>query len=164
MNEQRAWYRAPEGWGSVRYEDDRILEIELPRPRGDVPSDIGRPPHSVRSLVDRLTQYFAGEREEGVSLPAGLQLDWSGIDGFRARVYEEVSRIPAGQTRSYADVAAAAGNPRAARAVGTAMATNPFPIVVPCHRVVRADGSLGEFGGGVKLKERMLTIERGDRD
>jgi len=78
---------------------------------------------------------------------------------LQRRVLETTAAIPFGQTRSYAQVAASAGIPRAARFVGNTMARNPFPIVVPCHRVVRADGSAGLFGGGTDLKRRMLRLE-----
>ena len=79
---------------------------------------------------------------------------------FRRRVLEECARIPAGEVRTYGQLAAACGNPRAARAVGTAMATNPVPGIVPCHRVVRGDGRIGHYSaGGPDQKERMLKAE-----
>ncbi|MCA1832525.1 MAG: methylated-DNA--[protein]-cysteine S-methyltransferase [Actinomycetota bacterium] len=157
MNE--AWYKAPEGLGLVRYEGDRILEIELPRVRKNMRSNGAAPP-AVAELTTELTAYFAGANNR-VRLPKGLRLDWQGVNGFTKRVYDVVAQIPSGDTWSYGEVAAAAGKPGAARAVGRAMATNPFPIFVPCHRVVRSDGSLGGFGGGLAMKERMLGFERG---
>jgi methylated-DNA-[protein]-cysteine S-methyltransferase len=144
----------------VRYEGDRILEIELPRPRRGPPPGGASPP--IMEFIDSLASYFAGRRA-AVSLPQGVLLDWQGAAGFTKRVYDVVARIPSGETWSYGEVAAAAGKPGAARAVGRAMATNPFPVVVPCHRVVRSDGSLGGFGGGLKMKERMIGIEQGAR-
>jgi methylated-DNA-[protein]-cysteine S-methyltransferase len=113
-------------------------------------------------LLRDLSAYFAGTKRT-VDLPSGLRFDMDGLGEFRARVYREVSRIPAGETLSYGEVARRVGHPGAARAVGTAMATNPFAPIVPCHRVVRSDGSLGGYGGGLALKEKMLRHERTSR-
>ena len=88
-----------------------------------------------------------------------LQMDWDGITPFRRAVLEEAMRIPAGETRSYGWLAAKVGRPRAARAVGRVMATNPFPIVVPCHRVIGSDGALHGYGGGLAMKEALLKAE-----
>jgi len=104
----------------------------------------------------RLLQDYA--RGRPVSF-AGLALDWEGLSSFRRQVLEEVRAVPWGQTVTYAWLAARLGRPRGARAVGQALARNPFPIVVPCHRVVGADGSLGGYGGGLALKERLLALE-----
>jgi methylated-DNA-[protein]-cysteine S-methyltransferase len=79
--------------------------------------------------------------------------------GFRLGVLEHLREIPYGHTESYAEVAAAAGSPRAVRAVGSACATNPLPVVVPCHRVVRSDGGMGGYLGGVAAKEYLLRLE-----
>jgi O-6-methylguanine DNA methyltransferase len=86
-------------------------------------------------------------------------IDWDGIAGFRRAVLEETMRIPAGETRSYGWLAAQVGRPRAARAVGRVMATNPLPVVVPCHRVIGSDGSLHGYGGGLDLKAALLRLE-----
>ncbi|MEW6582339.1 MAG: MGMT family protein [Actinomycetota bacterium] len=95
--------------------------------------------------------------------PAGVPdgIDWRFVPaGFRREVLEACARIPAGEVRSYGELAADAGRPGAARAVGTAMATNPLPPVVPCHRVVRSDGRIGEYGaGGPERKRAMLAAE-----
>ncbi len=88
-----------------------------------------------------------------------LHIDWNGLSGFRRAVLEETMRIPAGETRSYGWIAEKVGHPRAARAVGRVMATNPLPLVVPCHRVVGSDGSLTGYGGGLALKETLLRLE-----
>lgn len=86
-------------------------------------------------------------------------IDWNGISGFRRAVLEETLRIPAGETRSYGWLAAKVNRPRAARAVGRVMATNPLPLVVPCHRVVGSDGGLHGYGGGLPMKETLLRAE-----
>ena len=86
-------------------------------------------------------------------------LDLSLARGFGRDVIERLREIPYGETRSYAQVAAAAGSPRAVRAVGTACRRNPLPVAIPCHRVVRSDGALGQYVGGVEAKQRLLRIE-----
>lgn len=101
-----------------------------------------------------LDQYFAGERRG-----FDLRLDWRLTTGFVNRVLRETARIPFGQTRSYAEMATAAGSPRAFRAAGSALGANPIPIVVPCHRVLRSGGALGGYGGGLDVKRRLLTLE-----
>lgn len=111
-------------------------------------------PAEVSDLDERIRAVACG-REGGEGLP----IDWEGLTPFRRGVLEETMRIPAGQTRSYGWLAAKVGRPRAARAVGRVMATNPLPLVVPCHRVVAGDGSLRGYGGGLPMKERLLKAE-----
>jgi len=102
-----------------------------------------------------LDQYFAGKR-----LDFDLKVDWSTVlRGFARKVLQATARIPAGQVLSYGDVAARAGNPRASRAAGNALHANPVAIIVPCHRIVRSDGSLGGYGGGVPNKVWLLAHE-----
>lgn len=86
-------------------------------------------------------------------------LDLSLAHGFGRQVVEQLRQIPYGQTRSYAEVADAVGSPRAVRAVGTACRKNPLPIAIPCHRVVRSDGSLGQYAGGPEAKRILLAVE-----
>jgi methylated-DNA-[protein]-cysteine S-methyltransferase len=81
------------------------------------------------------------------------------LSGFSAKVLKETCKIPHGKVGTYSGLATKVGSPRAVRAVGTALANNPFPLVIPCHRVVRADGSLGGFGGGIKMKKELLSRE-----
>jgi methylated-DNA-[protein]-cysteine S-methyltransferase len=97
---------------------------------------------------------------EGASPPSGVPLDLGRCTGFRREVLDLLRTIPPGQTRSYAEVARALGRPRAVRAVGTACATNPLPLVIPCHRVVRSDGAVGGYLGGPEVKRRLLASER----
>lgn len=106
--------------------------------------------------VDRqLDEYFAGARRV-----FDLPLDWRLVRGFTRRALDAVCAIPYGETAGYGEVAITAGSPGAARAVGTACATTPFSIVVPVHRVVRADGSLGEYGGQPEVKRFLVDLER----
>lgn len=101
-----------------------------------------------------LDEYFAGRRRA-----FDLPLDHRLTSGFRADVLAQLPRIGYGETASYADVARAAGHPRAVRAVGSACGANPLPIVVPCHRVVRSDGTTGGYAGGAEAKRVLLTLE-----
>jgi len=111
-------------------------------------------PARLDLAADELEEYFAGRRT-GFDLPLDLQLS----SGFRRTVLSHLSDIAYGSTVSYAAVAAAAGNPKAVRAVGTACATNPLPVVLPCHRVIRSDGVLGQYVGGADAKHALLTLE-----
>lgn len=101
-----------------------------------------------------LDEYFAGVRTA-----FDLPLDWRLSAGFRSTVLHHLPEIAYGHTASYARVAELAGNPKAVRAVGSACATNPLPVVVPCHRVVRSDGAMGGYLGGVEAKHVLLTLE-----
>jgi methylated-DNA-[protein]-cysteine S-methyltransferase len=103
-----------------------------------------------------LDDYFAGRRRT-----FDVPLDWRLTHGFRGAVLHQLIDIEFGHTASYGTVAQRVGNPKAVRAVGTACATNPLPLVVPCHRVVRSDGSIGNYGGGVEAKRLLLALEAG---
>ncbi|GGK75656.1 MULTISPECIES: methylated-DNA--[protein]-cysteine S-methyltransferase [Streptomyces aurantiacus group] len=105
--------------------------------------------------IDQLKAYFAGELKE-FDLP--LRLDGT---PFQRTVWDQLRRIPYGETRSYGELADALGNPKASRAVGLANGRNPVGIIVPCHRVVGANGSLTGYGGGLDRKKRLLDFERG---
>ena len=111
-------------------------------------------PEEMQPFARQFEDYLSGERR-GWNLPLDLRL----AHGFRAEVLQHLMTIPYGETESYGEVAAALGRPRASRAVGTACATNPLPIVIPCHRVLRSDGSLGGYGGHPELKQRLLAME-----
>jgi methylated-DNA-[protein]-cysteine S-methyltransferase len=101
-----------------------------------------------------LDLYFEGRLTE-----FDLPLDWQLSRDFRRKVLRAIARIPYGQTRSYTQMATSAGNERAVRAAGTACGTNPIPLVVPCHRVLRSGGALGGYGGGLVMKEGLLRLE-----
>jgi methylated-DNA-[protein]-cysteine S-methyltransferase len=110
-------------------------------------------PARTAEVRRQLAEYFAGERREFdlVLAPAGTP--------FERSVWDELRKIPFGETRSYGEIAQALGRPGAARAVGRANGANPIPIVVPCHRVIGSDGSLTGFGGGLDAKSRLLELE-----
>lgn len=111
-------------------------------------------PGRLDGVARQLDEYFAGRRTS-----FELALDRRLSRGFRRTVLARLAEVGYGRTASYAQLAAAAGSPRAVRAVGTACATNPLPIVVPCHRVVRSDGSAGGYVGGAEAKRTLLTLE-----
>jgi methylated-DNA-[protein]-cysteine S-methyltransferase len=111
-------------------------------------------PRRLDAAARQLDDYFAGRRTT-FQLPLDLRLS----TGFRRSVLEHLRGIAYGTTESYATVATATGHPTAVRAVGSACATNPLPVVVPCHRVVRSDGAIGNYLGGVEAKRTLLTLE-----
>lgn len=111
-------------------------------------------PSRLDTVARELGEYFAGRRQS-----FDLPLDLSLARGFRREVLTHLREISYGQTASYAQVAAAAGNPKAVRAVGSACATNPLPLLIPCHRVVRSDGSPGQYLGGPGAKRTLLSLE-----
>jgi methylated-DNA-[protein]-cysteine S-methyltransferase len=101
-----------------------------------------------------LEEYFEGRRED-----FDVTLDWSLTTGFRRRVLQQCARIPFGATSTYKEMAIAAGSPRAFRAAGGALGSNPIPIIVPCHRVLASGGGLGGYTGGLERKRRLLSLE-----
>ncbi len=112
-------------------------------------------PARLDAAARQLDEYFTGRRESFT-----LPIDHALSSGFRLRVQEALPSIPYGSTRSYAAMAQAVGVPNAVRAVGSACSTNPLPIVVPCHRVLRSDGTLGGYLGGPEAKATLLALER----
>ncbi|MGH3098059.1 MAG: methylated-DNA--[protein]-cysteine S-methyltransferase [Streptosporangiales bacterium] len=111
-------------------------------------------PGRLDEVARELEEYFGGWRTT-FDLPLDLRL----AHGFRRTVLAHLPAIAYGHTESYGEVATAVGNPRAVRAVGSACATNPLPVVVPCHRVVRSDGSVGGYAGGTEAKHTLLSLE-----
>lgn len=111
--------------------------------------------HRLDEVSRELERYFAG------SLRAfTVPVDYALSSGFRREVLRRLPRIPYGSSASYQEVARLAGSPRAARAVGSACATNPVPIIIPCHRVLRSDGTLGGYSGGLDVKRFLLALEQ----
>ena len=113
-----------------------------------------RAPRRLDDAARELDEYFARRRKQ-----FDLPLDLSLSHGFRQTVQQHLPRIGYGQTRSYRQIAELVGNPKAVRAVGTACATNPLPVVIPCHRVLRTDGTLGGYIGGLDAKTALLDLE-----
>lgn len=115
---------------------------------------IVKAPKRLDAVLYALEGYFAGRRTT-FELPLDRRLS----SGFRLSVQRRLSEIAYGETKSYQEVATLVGSPNASRAVGTACATNPLPIVVPCHRVLRSNGDLGGYAGGLATKEALLSLE-----
>src|SRR5579871_2890653 len=132
--------------------DAGVRAIDL-HPPDDIPGSESLSHPILRQVTDQLRAYFAGELTE-----FDLPLDLQGTP-FQKRVWEELLRIPYGETRSYSFVAGSIGAPKAVRAVGAANGQNPIPIVIPCHRVIGAGGSLTGYGGGLPLKRYLLDLE-----
>jgi methylated-DNA-[protein]-cysteine S-methyltransferase len=115
----------------------------------------GRGRRHVEQAREELAEYLAGRRTFFT-----VPVDLAGVAGFQSRVLAEAARIPFGEVESYAALARRIGHPRAARAVGNALGANPVPVLVPCHRVIRGDGTWGHYAFGPELKTRLLELER----
>lgn len=154
----------PVGSAVIAVTDDGLVALELT----DAPPEFAlqavalrlgavpqHDPAAIEHVARQLDEYFEGDRTD-----FDVEIDWTMVRGFTRAALEAVCAIPYGETASYGEVAVLAGAPRAARAVGTACATTPISIVVPAHRVVRADGSLGEYGGRPEVKRFLVELEQ----
>lgn len=153
-------FDSPVGRLLLAGDGERLIQVCFqcgPRPQrpADGWMDDGAP---FRAAIRQLGEYFAGERRR-FELPLAPR----GTD-FQRRVWRALTEIPYGGTISYGELARRIGNPSASRAVGLANGANPLPIVVPCHRVIGADGSLTGFGGGLPIKRRLLALEGAGAD
>jgi methylated-DNA-[protein]-cysteine S-methyltransferase len=142
---------------------DGLIRVAYPREDHDVVlahlADTVSPrvllaPARLDAAARQLDEYFTAGRQH-----FDLTLDLQLAHGFRRTVLEHLRDVPYGQTVSYAHLAATVGNARAVRAVGTACATNPLPVLIPCHRVIRSDGALGAYIGGADVKQTLVTLE-----
>jgi len=165
-------YQTPYGEGSLYWEGKLLTGHRLPGrnvtsanvtgPSGTSANpmrEIAEPPATCAqfSLTALLEAYF---RAEPIDFDAdSLPIDWSLYSPFILTVATALTQVPYGATTTYADLAAAAGHPGAQRAVGSAMAKNRLPILIPCHRVIRSDGTLGHFSAGEEWKPRLLAME-----
>ena len=143
----------PRGLLRIKYADEPIEGV-LADVAARVSPRILRAPARTDEARHELEAYF-GLRRRSFNLP----IDWSLVHGFAGRILRRTAGIPFGDVRSYGQVAAQAGSPRAARAAGNALGSNPIPIVVPCHRVLHADGGLGGYSGGLDRKRYLLALE-----
>ncbi len=152
-------FRTPIGTLRLVGDEDAIDRIELPNRAAEPPDPAWTPsnsdlPAALAEAKRQIGEYFAGARRE-FDLPLALE----GTE-FQRHVWAELRRIPFGETISYGELAARIGKPTASRAVGAANGRNPAPVVVPCHRVVSHDGTLGGYGGGLPTKQALLDLER----
>ncbi len=157
------------GWLAVAYRDERLAAITIGHPSAAAAiaglqvdaewtgTDRNDLPKPVAEVVERLERYAVGEEVTFADVP----LDLSHLTAFQQRVVKACRKIGRGKTKTYGELATVAGAPGAARAVGSVMAKNRLPIIVPCHRVVGSGGSLGGFSAptGLSLKQRMLALE-----
>ena len=154
------------GWIGILGSAKGLLSTTLPQPSAQearrlLGDSLNQPTLSLslfEDLVGRLRAYFSGYK---ASFPD--ELDLSGATPFQREVWEKTRLIHYGETRSYSWVAEQIGKPGAARAVGQALARNPLPIIIPCHRVIANDGKLGGFSGGVQMKRYLLSLEASAR-
>jgi methylated-DNA-[protein]-cysteine S-methyltransferase len=147
-------------WGSplqlTLWWDEELLDrIDLTWVRDGEGADAPAFTDKGRALEQALARYVRGEAVQWPELPFA----WERVTAFRRRVLRELLRVPAGQTVSYGELAERVGSPKASRAVGGCMANNPWPLVVPCHRVLAAGGRLGGFGPGLEMKRWLLELE-----
>jgi methylated-DNA-[protein]-cysteine S-methyltransferase len=159
-------FDTPIGRCGLAWRAQGIVGVQLPEPAGVERARLlrrfpdaleSRPPPNVVDAIAKVVLHLAGESPDLDS----IELDMTGVPEFDRRVYEITRAIPRGRTRSYGEVAAALGDPGAARAVGQSLGRNPVPIIVPCHRVLAAAGRPGGFSahGGVVTKLRLLALE-----
>lgn len=155
-----AAFVTPYGVGRLTFAGDLPLALDLPEPGRERPGGPSSRRLTVRQAawVDSVERYFAGE-------PVTFDLDVAahcrlrGLTAFESDVYAALARVPYGRAVSYRDLAHAAGRPLAYRAVGSAMARNTLPVILPCHRVIRNDGTPGEYGDDPAWKVRLLRLE-----
>ena len=141
--------------GLVRLDyPDRDVDESLRELASEVSPRILEAPRATEGVRRELEEYFDGKRRDFT-----VHVDMSPLAGFRRKVLEQTARIPFGSVSTYAEVAARAGSPRGMRAAGNALGSNPVPIVVPCHRVLRTGGGLGGYTGGLDRKITLLRLE-----
>jgi methylated-DNA-[protein]-cysteine S-methyltransferase len=144
----------PKGLVRVALPNERVEEV-LARLARDVSPRVLEFPARLDEARRELEEYFEGRRDR-----FELPLDWRlSHSGFYRRVLRATARVPFGEVISYSEAAKRAGSPRAVRAAGSALGSNPIPIVVPCHRVVRTGGAIGNYGGGPEMKRFLLQLE-----
>ena len=144
----------PRGLVRISYDEFRGAEETLEDLARRISPRVLEAPARLDPVRRELDEYFDGRRTE-----FDVSIDWALSAGFTREVLRATARIGYGQVSSYAKVAAEAGSPRATRAAGNALGSNPMPVVVPCHRVLRTGGSLGGYTGGLERKEFLLRLE-----
>jgi methylated-DNA-[protein]-cysteine S-methyltransferase len=146
--------KVKQGWVVFSYSDKGVTAFSFPAKKKSVVS-AGRTTPFVNKLEKEIKMYFGGKKQS-FSCP----FDFSGFTEFQKQVWRATKQIPEGETRSYSFIAKKIGKPLSARAVGKALGKNPCPIIIPCHRVIKNDGTLGGFSGRKGWKEILLEMER----
>lgn len=153
------WFGTPFGPGCLTLRGDLPVELELPGPGVRPPGgDVARASGAAAAWVERLEAYFSGEPVT-FDLDIGAHCRARGMTAFETAVYTALAAVPYGRPVSYRDLAHAAGRPNAYRAVGTAMSRNALPVILPCHRVIKNDGTPGQYGDDPTWKLRLLQLE-----
>ena len=145
-----AVYAFPFGFLKIGYRGEVLLLLQ----KVDEPNDIGKKTDFTDYVYSEITEYLKGER---TSFDVTYELEGT---AFQKKVWEELTKIPYGETRTYKEIAMAIGNPNASRAVGMANNKNPLMVIVPCHIVIGANGKLVGYGGGIAMKRELLALER----
>lgn len=167
MNKKMAWLKTERGILASVWSDLGLYELTFPYPTsaeaalhlttaGPLGEDLNPIQQQWRQTLEKELQDYFSRQSAVFSVP----VDWSGYTEYRLKALQFTAAIPAGQLATYGGIATAIGRPGSARAVGGAMHANRTPIVVPCHRVVGADGALTGFGGGLPLKQELLKLEQ----
>lgn len=155
----RSFFRVNDKNGIVMATDAGICSVILPGSHDEPDAETGSIGSSelTEKAAGLLSAYFRGEDVIFTALP----VDLTGVAPFRKKILMAIRAIPAGEVKSYGEIAMMAGTPRAARAIGGAMACNPVPVIIPCHRIVAGDGKLTGFSapGGIKIKKLLLEME-----
>ena len=153
QNEQAYVVRVKAGRVKIVYSKKGIKEVAFPSKKSISGSAIN-PPLFVKKAGKQLQLYYSGKKSSFT-----VPLDLTGHGKFELAVWRATKTIPYGQTCSYEWIAKRIGNPKSARAVGNALGKNPAPVIIPCHRVIKKNGSLGGFGGGTTWKKYLLSLE-----
>ncbi len=152
---ERARYSSPFGAIELAVDDGRLVSVRLIKRAGRTRARRRKPSDEMQRVLDALDRYCRGLDP---ALPAGM-MDQPGQTPFARRVYEELCKVRFGATVTYGELAARAGSPGGARAVGQVKGRNPLPVFVPCHRVITSGGGLGGFGAGLRWKRDLLRHE-----
>lgn len=148
-----AFYKSPIGTLKIFSSDTALHRLDLVEERNDFDCSV----FNYR-VMEQLDEYFAGKLHT-----FNLPVVFDKVTGFQKSVYDELLCVRYGKTKSYKELAQAINNPKACRAVGTALGKNPIPIIVPCHRIINTDGKIGEFALGTEAKRFLLELEKAHR-
>jgi methylated-DNA-[protein]-cysteine S-methyltransferase len=145
------YYHSPVGWLEIMAEKEALVGLRI-CDKEEIHKPVGNNP-VIRQAISQLDEYFEGKRKQ-----FELPLSFKGTE-FQKKVWNVLLHIPCGKTLTYAEIARSIDHPKAYRAVGSANGKNPLPIIIPCHRVIASDGSLGGYAYGLNIKKKLLDIE-----
>jgi methylated-DNA-[protein]-cysteine S-methyltransferase len=159
-------FQTNQGWMGILASQTGIVAATLPQTTrrqaldllGEKAKQADFSQDGLSNITQRFQDYYSGKK---IGFPDAL--DFSGATGFQKQVWQAAQQIPHGETRSYGWIAKQIGKPKSARAVGQALGKNPFLVIVPCHRVIAGDGTLGGFGCGLPAKQKLLKLEKANK-